>query len=134
MPSLLEQHQIALRVTVESSIPDVKVDVERISQVLDNLILNAFRYTPAGGEVSLVGSTAEGKVKLQIRDNGSGIAPEDLPHIFDRFFRGDKARRESGESGLGLAIAKSIVEAHGGQISAESEPGKGTVFTITLSP
>ncbi len=110
------------------------MDVERMSQVLDNLILNAFRYTPTGGEVVLAGSTAAGKVQLQIRDNGSGIAPEDLPHIFDRFYRGDKARRESGESGLGLAIAKSIVEAHGGEIFAESEPGKGAVFTISLSP
>ena len=126
------QHGITLRMEIETGLPEVNVDVERISQVLDNLILNAFRYTPSGGEVKLSGSQAGGKVCLQIRDTGSGIAPEDLPHIFDRFYRGDKARRESGESGLGLAIAKSIVEAHGGQISAESEPGKGAVFTISL--
>ncbi|MCU0485768.1 MAG: HAMP domain-containing histidine kinase [Anaerolineales bacterium] len=127
-----ERHGIALRVMVESGLPDVNVDVERISQVLDNLILNAFRYTPAGGEIVLAGSRLAGDVRLQVRDNGSGIAPEDLPHIFDRFYRGDKARQESGESGLGLAIAKSIVEAHGGHISVESQPGQGAVFTITL--
>ncbi len=129
-----EQHGITLHVVALPDLPEVNVDVERISQVLDNLILNAFRYTPAGGEVELSGNSAAGKVQLQIRDSGTGILPEDLPHIYDRFYRGDKARRESGESGLGLAIAKSIVEAHGGQISAESEPGKGTVFTISLSP
>jgi len=129
-----EQYGITLRVAVMPDLPEVKVDVERILQVLDNLILNAFRYTPAGGEVVLTGSSTAGKVQLQIRDSGSGILPEDLPHIFDRFYRGDKARRESGESGLGLAIAKSIVEAHGGQIAVESAPGNGAVFTVTLSP
>jgi len=129
-----EQYGITLRVAVMPDLPEVKVDVERILQVLDNLILNAFRYTPAGGEVVLAGISTVGKVQLQIRDSGSGILPEDLPHIFDRFYRGDKARRESGESGLGLAIAKSIVEAHGGQIAVESAPGNGAVFTVTLSP
>ena len=127
-----QQHAINLRVAVASNLPEVNVDVERMSQVLDNLILNAFRYTPAGGEVVLAGEMADGQVRLQIRDSGSGISPEDLPHIFDRFYRGDKARRDSSESGLGLAIAKSIVEAHGGQIGVESQPGQGAVFTITL--
>jgi len=67
-----------------------------------------------------------------VRDTGSGISPEDLPHIFDRFYRGDKSRQGSGESGLGLAIAKSIVEAHGGTLTVESAPGKGSVFTVRL--
>jgi two-component system sensor histidine kinase BaeS len=127
-----QQHAINLRVAVASNLPEVNVDIERMSQVLDNLILNAFRYTPAGGEVVLAGEMAEGQVRLQIRDSGSGISREDLPHIFDRFYRGDKARHDASESGLGLAIAKSIVEAHGGQIGVESQPGQGAVFTITL--
>jgi signal transduction histidine kinase len=127
-----QQHTITLRVVVAPNLPEVDVDVERMSQVLDNLILNAFRYTPTGGDVVLAGEMADGQVRLQIRDSGSGISREDLPHIFDRFYRGDKARRDSSESGLGLAIAKSIVEAHGGQIGVESQPGQGAVFTITL--
>jgi len=127
-----EQHNISLSVSADQGLPNVNVDIERMSQVLDNLILNAFRYTPSGGEVRLISKTANGDVLLQVQDSGSGIISEDLPHIFDRFYRGDKARRGSEESGLGLAIAKSIVKAHGGEISAESSPGQGSVFTITL--
>jgi signal transduction histidine kinase len=127
------QHDLTLRVSASPDLPPVQVDVERMAQVLDNLILNAFRYTPPGGEVTLIGKADSGKVFLQVQDSGSGIDPEDLPHIFDRFYRGDKARRGSEESGLGLAIAKSIVEAHGGNITAESQPGQGATFTITLN-
>jgi two-component system sensor histidine kinase BaeS len=127
-----QQHQIELAIQSDEDLPEVNVDVERMSQVLDNLILNAFRYTPTGGKVSLEAS-AQGKwVKIKVGDTGSGISPEDLPHVFDRFYRGDKARPHNGESGLGLAIAKSIVEAHGGKIQVESQPGDGTVFTILL--
>ena len=112
----------------------MEVDVERMSQVLDNLILNAFRYTPEGGKVLLEAGFSLGQVQISISDTGRGIAAEDLPHVFDRFFRGDKSRQHNGESGLGLAIAKSIVEAHGGKISASSEPGHGARFTISLNP
>jgi two-component system sensor histidine kinase BaeS len=126
------QRQISLQIEATDDLPLVNVDVERMSQVLDNLILNAFRYTPEGGCVVL-GAVSIGKtVHITVKDNGKGIAKEDLPHIFDRFYRGDKSRPHNGESGLGLAIAKSIVEAHGGKISVESTPGQGAQFTISL--
>jgi signal transduction histidine kinase len=102
--------------------------------VLDNLVLNAFRYTPQGGEIVLSARQSEKEVEIQVKDNGSGISAEEMPRIFDRFYRGDKARQQNGESGLGLAIAKSIVEAHGGRIRAESTPGQGSTFTISLNP
>lgn len=127
-----EQKGITLRVETSPALEQVSVDPERMAQVLDNLIQNAFRYTPEGGEVVLTATPAQGGVKLQVRDNGSGIAPEDLPHIFNRFYRGDKSRQQNGESGLGLAIARSIVEAHGGSIAVESELGKGSIFSLTL--
>jgi two-component system sensor histidine kinase BaeS len=119
---------------VKPGLPQIYVDVERMSQVLDNLILNAFRYTPEGGKVVLMGDEKDDNVLISVKDNGMGITAEDLAHIFDRFYRGDKSRQQSGESGLGLAIAKSLVEAQGGKISVMSTPGEGAEFTITLSP
>src|SRR4030066_1823155 len=101
---------------------------------MDNLILNAFRYTPPGGKVLLEAVWSDGKVKIIVTDTGKGITSEDLPHIFDRFYRGDKSRQHNGESGLGLAIAKSIVEAHGGRIMVASDPNQGAKFTILLNP
>jgi two-component system sensor histidine kinase BaeS len=127
--------ELGISVKVEvgaETLPAVAVDGERLAQVLDNLIKNAFRFTPVGGDVSLAARQVDKKVQLLVRDTGSGIAPEDLPHIFDRFYRGDKSRQQNGESGLGLAISKSIVEAHGGAIAVASAPGEGTMFTITL--
>ena len=123
---------ITLRVKAESELLPIKADLERMAQVLDNLVLNAFRYTPEGGELILSAGVVGDSVQLKIRDNGSGIAAEDLPYIFDRFYRADKSRQSNGESGLGLAIAKSIVELQGGRIWAESELGKGSIFTLEL--
>ncbi len=123
---------IALSVRPGQDLPLVKADPERLAQVFDNLIANAIRHTPSGGEISLSGEAAEGQVQLRVQDNGSGIAPQDIPYIFDRFYRGDKSRQQNGESGLGLAITKSIVEIHQGAISVESQPGKGATFTIIL--
>jgi heavy metal sensor kinase len=105
----------------------------RLRQLLLNLVDNAIKYTSEGGAMMISLEKDDGKVRLNVTDNGMGIAPEDQPHIFDRFFRVDKARsREAGGSGLGLSICKWIVEAHGGEISVESEVGKGSVFTVTL--
>ncbi len=105
----------------------------RLRELLLNLVDNGVKYTPEGGEIRISVDRYDGRVKLQVMDNGIGIAPEDQSHIFDRFFRVDKARsREAGGSGLGLSICKWIVEAHGGEISVESGLGKGSIFSVTL--
>ncbi len=117
-----QQVGVSLRIDAGADLPTVIVDEERMAQVFDNLILNAFRYTPAGGEIVLSASQRDGEMQFMVRDNGSGIAAEELPNIFDRFYRGDKARQHNGESGLGLAIAKSIVEAHSGQYFSRKRP------------
>jgi signal transduction histidine kinase len=116
-----------------SDLPDVYVDPDRMAQVLGNLLSNALRYTARGGNVTLTASLLEHDVEIRIQDTGPGIGTEDIQHVFDRFYRGDKSRqRDSGGSGLGLAIAKSIVENHGGRIWAESSDDSGTTFCITL--
>jgi two-component system, OmpR family, sensor histidine kinase BaeS len=111
----------------------VFVDPDRIRQVLGNLVTNAVRATPPGGQVVLAGRAVPGGAMLAVADTGHGIAPADLPHVFDRFWRADAARgRRTGGSGLGLAIAREIVAAHGGTIQVASEVDVGTTFTIHL--
>ncbi len=113
----------------------VPVDASRIRQLILNLLTNAVKYTPAGGSVRLQLGPSNGRVTLTVADSGVGIAPGDLPHIFDRFWRADSARTRTGErsgTGLGLAICKWIAEAHGGRIDVQSRPGRGTTFTVTL--
>jgi signal transduction histidine kinase len=127
-----QQQQITLNVQSAPDLPDIDVDPDRMVQVLGNLVSNAFRFTPEGGTISLSAATNAAHVHIQVKDSGAGIDPADLPHIFSRFYRGDKSRPHDGESGLGLAIVRSIVEAHGGQITADSTPGAVTTFTITL--
>jgi two-component system sensor histidine kinase BaeS len=109
-----------------------RMDRGTIGQVLSNLVSNALRYTPAGGSVTLGASREDGALVLTVRDTGHGIDPAALPHVFDRFTRADPSRHDSEHAGLGLAIAKALVEAHGGTIAVESEPGRGTAFTIRL--
>ena len=102
-------------------------------QVLGNLVSNALRYTPRNGQIQLSAMHGQKGIELQVVDNGAGIPAEDLPYIFERFYKADKSRHfQNGESGLGLAIAKSIVEAHNGSISAESTLGQGTKFIVRL--
>jgi signal transduction histidine kinase len=101
-------------------------------QVLANLVSNAIRHSPDGASIYLEAKSTGSEVLLSVQDGGSGIDREDLPHVFDRFYRGDKARAADGSSGLGLAIARSLVEAHGGQITVASEPEQGSRFTIHL--
>ncbi len=108
-------------------------DRDRLKQVLLNLVDNALKYTPQGGEVTLSLTKDDAWVKISVRDTGIGIAPDDIPNLFDRFYRVDKARsRDAGGTGLGLAIAKSVVDAHNGKITVESELGKGSTFTVWL--
>jgi len=128
-----EREDIAIQVNAVAGLPEIEVDVERMVQVLGNLMSNALRYTPPGGQITLSTGQAGDQVWLSVADNGEGIPTVDLPYIFERSYRGDKARRHSeGANGLGLSIAKSLVEAQEGKISATSEAGKGTTFTIHL--
>ena len=116
-----------VKLTLEAieDVPEVLGDADRLAQVLRNLLSNAMRHTPAGGQVAMrVGRSGE-QVTIQVADTGSGIAPEDLPHVFDRFYRGDKSRsRRGGGAGLGLAITRQLVAAHGGHIEVTSTPGR----------
>lgn len=128
-----QHRQIELAVQPAASAPALRVDPERMVQVLNNLVSNALRHTPAGGQIELTVASTGKRVNLLVRDTGEGIPPEALPHIFDRLYRVDRARQQNGsESGLGLAIAKSIVSAHGGEITVTSTVGVGTTFTVSL--
>ncbi len=123
---------IKVHISKDSDVPVIG-DRLRLRELLLNLVDNAVKYTPEGGEMMISLERDDDRVKLRVMDNGIGIPTEDQPHIFDRFFRVDKARsREAGGSGLGLSICKWIVEAHGGEISVESEVAKGSLFTVTL--
>ncbi len=126
-------------ITVRSDLPPepvvVPLDPPRIRQLLMNLVTNAVKYTPAGGQVSIRLSETDESAVLSVADTGIGIAPGDLEHVFERFWRADPARSRTGErpgTGLGLAICKWIAEAHGGGIAVQSRPGRGTIFTVTL--
>jgi heavy metal sensor kinase len=124
--------EITVRMSADSNVVVIG-DRLRLRQLLLNLVDNGIKYTPEGGEMLISLASNDSQVELRVLDNGIGISPEDQPHIFDRFFRVDKARsREAGGSGLGLSISRWIIEAHGGEISVQSEPGKGSTFTVTL--
>jgi two-component system sensor histidine kinase ResE len=124
---------VVLEGSAEPGVDPVWMDAQKIGRVLSNLLGNALRHTPAGGTVQVRATKAAGGVRVDILDTGEGIEASDLPHIFERFYRGEKSRsRATGGAGLGLAIVKGIVEAHGGQIDVESTPGEGTRFFFVL--
>jgi two-component system OmpR family sensor kinase/two-component system sensor histidine kinase BaeS len=127
-----EAREVSLTALLPDDLLAVQADPDRVSQVLRNLLVNALLYTPAGGSVTVNASSANGMVEVAVADTGVGIDPEDLPHIFERFWRADPARARMGSTGLGLSIAQSLVEAQGGRIWAESAPGQGSTFRFTL--
>jgi two-component system, OmpR family, phosphate regulon sensor histidine kinase PhoR len=131
MDAQAKQRDINIQLDRAPNLPLVHVDVSRIEQVLLNLLQNALNFTPSGGSVTLTAASEDGHIAVRVQDTGIGIAPADLPHIFERFYKADRAR-SGGGTGLGLAIANHLIERHGGQIWAESEVGKGTTVSFTL--
>ena len=128
-----ERAQLRLTIDLPADLPSLIVDADRIQQVVTNLVHNAIKFTPPNGYVTITAqrNSADAAVTIKVQDNGVGIAAEDLPRIFERFYKADRARTGGG-TGLGLAIAKHIVQAHGGRIWAESVPGKGSTFSFSL--
>jgi len=128
-----EHRGITIEVDIADGLSEIEVDPDRMAQVLDNVMSNAIRSTPDGGQIKLIALAHKEMVRLLVRDSGPGIPIDDLVKVFDRFYRTDRARqRHEGGSGLGLAIARSITESHGGRIWAESQPGGGTTITVEL--
>uniref|UniRef100_UPI001E612E94 mannose-6-phosphate isomerase, class I n=1 Tax=Streptomyces clavuligerus TaxID=1901 RepID=UPI001E612E94 len=122
-----------LRVEVPHPVPVLSADPVRLRQAVGNLLSNAVRHTPRGGSVTLRAAVRGERLAIEVADTGQGIAAEDLPYVFDRFWRAEKSRsRRTGGSGLGLAIVRKLTEAHGGAVTVESEPGRGSVFTLLL--
>ncbi len=130
---LAQEDQVALQLDTPADLPLVLADPDRLAQVLRNLLANAVRHAAPGGHVRVAAWPERGQLRISIADDGPGIAPADLAHVFDRFWRGDPARRRDGSgSGLGLAITKTLVEAQGGTIGVISEQGRGTEFWFAL--
>ena len=127
---LAEERQIALEPADEPIEVPVLADADRVNQIFSNLIGNALRFTSAGGRIRVGSRRVDHMIEFRVEDTGQGIDPDDLPHIFERFWQGKRPLGRG--SGLGLAIARGIVETHGGQMRAESEPGAGSRFFFTL--
>jgi two-component system phosphate regulon sensor histidine kinase PhoR len=126
-----ERQKLTITRELAADLPPVPADKDRVRQVITNLVHNAIKFTPPGGKIKIITRTLEGSAVVDIGDTGIGIPKEDLPHVFERFYKGDKARAGEG-TGMGLAIAKHVVEAHGGNIWVESEEGKGATFSFSL--
>ncbi|MBS1251910.1 MAG: Alkaline phosphatase synthesis sensor protein PhoR [Anaerolineales bacterium] len=130
---LAETREISVNLRAPASLPAIRGDAHRLSQVFNNLLDNAVAYTPAGGSVEITAApTSEGTLEIVVSDTGRGIPSEDLPRIFERFYQADKARADRRGTGLGLSIVQEIVAAHGGRVTAASQPDQGTRFTVTL--
>ena len=128
-----EERGVSVAVEAAPSLPVVDLDTTRLAQVLSNLLENAITHTPEGGAVNVSARSAAAQVEIAVADTGPGIAPEDLPRVFDRFYRADPSRsRSTGGSGLGLTIARRLAEAHGGSLTVDSAVGQGSTFTVTI--
>jgi two-component system phosphate regulon sensor histidine kinase PhoR len=126
-----QRADVELTLEVEEGLPQATGDADMLERVVINLVHNAVKFTPRGGSVRVSAAGADGSVRVSVHDTGVGILPEDLPRIFERFYKADRSRGGGG-TGLGLAVARHAVEAHGGNISAESTPGEGSTFTFTI--
>jgi signal transduction histidine kinase len=128
-----DEKKIRLGLESPENIPEMNVDPNRIEQILSNLLANALHYTPDGGRVMVRLGGDDKSLTVSVIDNGIGIPSDDLPHLFERFYRVDRSRtRSTGGSGLGLAIVKQLVEMHGGSVSVKSQVGKGSTFSFNL--
>jgi two-component system phosphate regulon sensor histidine kinase PhoR len=116
-----------------ANLPSLHADESRLQEIIYNLLDNAVKYSQSGGSITIGAAAVGNQIRLSVKDQGIGIAARDLPRIFERFYRVDKARsRELGGTGLGLSIVKHIVQLHGGRVEAESEPGRGTTISVIL--
>jgi two-component system phosphate regulon sensor histidine kinase PhoR len=126
-----ERAGLNLVVDLESDLPEVSMDTDRMQQVMSNLLHNAIKFTLPGGRIIVSAQKVENAVRVSIQDTGVGIPDEDVPRIFERFYKADRAR-SGGGTGLGLSIARHIVEGHGGKIGLESRLGEGSTFFFTI--
>jgi signal transduction histidine kinase len=132
-PLAWERDRVELTMELPETLPDVCVDVGRFEQLLTNLLRNALRHTNPGGIVAVVAAAEPDAVRVEVRDTGTGISPEALPHVWERFYRGEEARaRDARGAGLGLALVKELTEAMGGRVAVESTPGEGSTFSVWL--
>ncbi len=128
-----DEKGVQMKLEASRNLPEVKIDPTRMEQVISNLLTNAIRHTQSGGSITVTVDSGKEGIEISVIDTGEGIAPEDMPHIFERFYRSGSSRsRKEGGTGLGLAIVKQMVEAHGGRVWAESKVGSGGVFRILL--
>ena len=128
-----EAKGVAVSLDAQPDFPLIEIDRTRVAQVVGNLLENAIQHTPEGGQVAVLAEVTGSAARVTVADTGEGIPPEDIPQVFERFYRVDASRsRATGGVGLGLTIAKQLVEAHGGNIRAESTPGKGSRFIFEL--
>jgi two-component system phosphate regulon sensor histidine kinase PhoR len=127
----IERQQLTVEKKIDTNLLSVQADNRRIRQTIVNLIYNAIKFTNPGGKIMVTTRIHHDSVTVDISDTGIGIAKSDLPHVFERFYKGDKARSDDG-TGMGLAIAKHVIEAHGGSIWVQSEEGRGSTFSFSL--